>query len=120
MPRARSVAKVPSLTGVRSVAAQIGSVLVRSMKGDEPAQIQDNLAPLLMSDRVAAALPDLATYHRVVPWALRALAGRPRSRQGYPSSCLNKNAVGCLSIFVRSPPWQSWQTHSTPLAYVGS
>jgi len=76
-PEARSAATGRALARLRSAAAQIGALLATSLTGDEPAEIQDDLATLLTSDRLAAALPVQATYHRVAPWVHRALATQP-------------------------------------------
>ena len=62
---------------VRSAAAQIGPLLVRSLAGDEPAEINDDLTSLLTSHRVTEALPVQAAYHRVAPWVHRALRTQP-------------------------------------------
>ena len=77
LPDARSAVAGQALTHLRTAAAQIGPLLARSLTGDEPAEIPEDLAALLTSDRVAASLPVQAKYHRVTPWVHRALATQP-------------------------------------------
>ena len=101
MPQARSLTKGWIVTGEQSVAAQVGSLLVRSVTGDEPAQIQDNLSALLTSDRVAAAIPRFATYHRVAPWVLRALAAQPALPSRISEQLLEQERGG-ISLHLRA------------------